>query len=211
MYGALYGPQIARDALWSVIKSSFSQIPGARFFFPEERPNDRALHARNNTFQGIPSITELDWVSWLPNGSHLFFSPIAPATGNDSQAQYELTRKRVEEYGFDFIGSFIVGLRELHHIVCLVFDRKDESSRRRAHALIKTLIAEAAAKGWGEYRAHLALMDQIAATYDFNDNAQMKLNETLKNALDPKGVLSPGKNGIWPANYKKEEWTMLKK
>ncbi len=26
----------------------------------------------------------------------------------------------------------------------------------------------------------------------------MKLNETIKNALDPKGILAPGKNGIWP-------------
>lgn len=148
-------------------------------------------------------------MNWLPNGSHLFFSPIAPVTGEEARAQYQLTRQRVEDHGFDFIGSFLVGLREMHHIVCIVFNRKDEESRQRAHKLIKTLIAEAAARGWGEYRAHLALMDQIASTYSFNDHAQMKLNETLKNALDPKGVLAPGKNGIWPASYIKKEWTML--
>lgn len=63
----------------------------------------------------------------------------------------------------------------MHHIVCIVFDRKDAASKRRAHTLIRTLIADAAAEGWGEYRTHLALMDQIAATYGFNDHAQMKL------------------------------------
>ena len=46
-------------------------------------------------------------------------------------------------------------------------------------------------------------MDQIANTYDFNDNTQMKLNETIKNAQDPKGILAPGKNGIWPRGYDK--------
>jgi len=51
-------------------------------------------------------------------------------------------------------------------------------------------------------------MDQIAATYKFNDNAQMKLNETIKNALDPKGILAPGKNGIWPQNYDKQNWVI---
>jgi hypothetical protein len=49
-------------------------------------------------------------------------------------------------------------------------------------------------------------MDQIANTYNFNDNAQMRLNECLKNALDPKGILAPGKNGIWPRNYEKGSW-----
>ena len=139
--------------------------------------------------------------NWLPNGAHLFFSPIAKVTGDDAVAQYEITRRRCEEAGFDFIGTFVVGMREMHHIVCLVFNRLDPDSCRRAHSLISTLIDDAAKKGWGEYRTHLALMDQIAQTYNFNGNAQMKLNETIKNALDPKGILAPGKNGIWPRGY----------
>lgn len=51
-------------------------------------------------------------------------------------------------------------------------------------------------------------MDQIAETYNFNDNAQMKLNEQIKNAMDPKGVLAPGKNGIWPKSYDKDAWVI---
>ena len=53
-------------------------------------------------------------------------------------------------------------------------------------------------------------MDQVAETYDFNDNAKMKLDEQLKNALDPKGILAPGKNGVWPKNYNREEWRIPK-
>jgi hypothetical protein len=140
--------------------------------------------------------------------AHLFFSPIAKVSGPDADLQYALTKRRCYEFGFDFIGTFIIGMREMHHIVCLVFNRKDPDSKRRAHQLIKTLIDDAAKEGWGEYRTHLALMDQIANTYNFNDNAQMKLTETIKNALDPKGILAPGKNGIWPKSYDKKAWAV---
>lgn len=200
-YGALYGPAPVREALWQVIQQTFSRIPGAKFYTPEEMPENKVLQIRHNTLQGVPSFDELKWVDWLPNGAHLFFSPIAKVTGDDAMAQYAVSRSRCEEAGFDFIGTFIIGMREIHHIVCIVFDRKDPDSCRRALWLIQTLIDDAAKRGWGEYRTHLALMDQIAQTYNFNDDAQMKFNEKIKNALDPKGILAPGKNGIWPKTY----------
>ncbi|SPJ81807.1 related to 4-cresol dehydrogenase flavoprotein subunit [Fusarium torulosum] len=210
-YGALYGPEPIRKAMWEVVKQSFSAIPGAKFYFPEDMPDNVVLQTRHLTMQGIPTYTELEWVNWLPNGAHLFFSPIAKVTGDDAMAQYHLTRTRCEEAGFDFIGTFVVGMREMHHIVCLVFNREDEDSCRRAHQLIRTLIDEAAKRGWGEYRTHLALMDQIAQTYNFNNNAQMHLNTLIKNSLDPKGILAPGKNGIWPQNYKAEDFVVVPK
>jgi 4-cresol dehydrogenase (hydroxylating) len=31
----------------------------------------------------------------------------------------------------------------------------------------------------------------------------MRLSQTIKDALDPKGILAPGKQGIWPARYRR--------
>ncbi|KAF1981167.1 vanillyl alcohol oxidase [Aulographum hederae CBS 113979] len=210
-YGALYGPQPIRDVVWQVIKGSFSQIPGAKFYFPEDRKEkDSVLHTRELTLQGIPTLGELSWVDWLPNGAHLFFSPITNISGKDALAQYDLTKRRCAEAELDFLGTFVVGLREMHHIVCIVFDREDPESRQKAHWLIRTLVSDCAKHGWGEYRTHLSLMDAVSATYNFNDNAQMKLNESIKDQLDPNGILAPGKNGIWPASYRKDidKWVL---
>jgi hypothetical protein len=103
-----------------------------------------------------------------------------------------------------------VGLREMHLIVECVFDRADKSMREKALACMRGMIDDAAAKGYGEYRTHIALMDQIASTYDWNDNALMKFNQRLKDALDPNGILAPGKSGVWPARYRGRGWEMTK-
>ncbi|KAI5366187.1 Putative FAD-linked oxidase, FAD-binding domain, PCMH-type, FAD-binding, type PCMH, subdomain 1 [Septoria linicola] len=171
-YGAVYGPEPVRQVMLQVIKQSFLSIEGAKYFEPKDQPDNIVLQTR-----ALPR---------LPNGSHLFFSPIAKVSGGDGVAQYEVTRKRCEEAGFDFIGTFVIGMREMHHIVCIIFDRKDPDSRRRAHWLIRTLVDDAAAA--------------------FNDHAQLRLNEKIKEALDPKGILSPGKNGVWPKHVKAEDY-----
>ena len=43
-------------------------------------------------------------------------------------------------------------------------------------------------------------MDAVADTYDFNGGALAKLNRTVKDALDPQGIIAPGKSGIWPTS-----------
>ena len=62
-----------RNVLWSVIKNAFSSIPGAKFYSPEDRKEEHSvLRTRSLSLQGIPTVDELRWVNWLPNGAYLF-------------------------------------------------------------------------------------------------------------------------------------------
>jgi 4-cresol dehydrogenase (hydroxylating) len=59
-------------------------------------------------------------------------------------------------------------------------------------------VQECAKHGYGEYRAHLDFMDVAAEQYSFGDHAYLRFVERIKDAVDPNGILSPGKQGIWP-------------
>jgi 4-cresol dehydrogenase (hydroxylating) len=68
--------------------------------------------------------------------------------------------------------------------------------------MFDALIRETAKAGYGEYRTHIGWMDEVNQTYDFNNGVQRRLNEKLKDAIDPNGILAPGKQGIWPSAYR---------
>lgn len=59
------------------------------------------------------------------------------------------------------------------------------------------MVEVAGKMGYGEYRAHPYFADVAMEQFGFNDHAQLRLNETLKDTLDPNGIIAPGKSGIW--------------
>jgi len=203
-YGALYGPPPMMDNTWEVVRDAFASIPGAKFYFDEDRPKDDvAWQYRKKLGAGIPNMTEYNVMNWIPNGAHIDFSPISPVTGVDATKQYELIRDRCNKAGFDYCGEFAVGWRDMHHIFCLTFDRNDPKEKARANKLFGELVDAAAAAGYGEYRTHLDFMDRIAVTYNWNNSALLRMHEKVKDVVDPAGILSPGKMGIWPKSMRK--------
>lgn len=197
-YAALYGPETIMNNNWKLIEASFREISGAKFYFAEDRSGDAAFDYRAKLMRGIPNMTEYGLLNWVGSGAHIDFSPISPVTGEGALTQFHIMRDLCHKHGFDYIGEFLVGWRDMHHILMLVFDRNDEAHKRAVRELFSALVVEAAGAGYGEYRTHLDYMDEIAATYNWNERSLYRANEAIKDVLDPDGILAPGKSGIWP-------------
>lgn len=206
VYGTCYGPRWLIDRYIEMIRDAYLAIPGARFDTTETVvPGTRRaelLGARDQLNNGIPNRHSSAVFDWFPNAGHFFYAPVSSPSGEDAAAQFADTKRISDSYEIDYLAQFIIGLREMHHICLPLYDTADPDSRARTLEMTRELIRAGAERGYGIYRAHNVLADQVADTYSFGDHAQRRFNERIKDALDPNGILNPGKSGIWPARLR---------
>ncbi len=78
----------------------------------------------------------------------------------------------------------------------------DATKNKATRDAFQRLVQIAADHGFGEYRTAPAYQDLIMGTYSFNNHALLRFHETIKDAVDPNGILSPGRYGIWPKHMR---------
>jgi 4-cresol dehydrogenase (hydroxylating) len=204
---ALYGDEAVVDHRFAKIKAAFERIPGADVTGAKCAPEEiSGLESPVERVQGgVPSLDLNQMTAWYggEEGGHIGFSPVAPLTGTDAIALRDLLRGMIEDAGLDYMGTLIpINARSFIHVTLIIFDTKDEAQTRAAYDVAKRLVRDAAKLGYGEYRAHLDFMDLAAEQYSFGDHAYLRFCETIKDALDPNGILAPGKSGIWPKSMR---------
>jgi 4-cresol dehydrogenase (hydroxylating) len=124
--------------------------------------------------------------------------------GQDVRALVTLIQPVVQEAGLDFWPGIILTPRSCYFVSPILYDTTNEAQARAAYDAYRRLVGVVGRAGYGLYRGHVAFMDEIAAQYGFGDHAMRRLQEALKDALDPGGILSPGKQGIWPRAMRPE-------
>jgi hypothetical protein len=212
----IYGPEKVVRAQMDYAKSKFTAIPGVRFvegelirtpLTPEQMSRVRLVNF------GIPNLSTFAMLGRNPGnpdpaGGHIGFSPIVPRTGEsllEFQQFYEENLPKVtngEQLGI--VGPVYMTCWE-RTLVCLIMfpigrDRVLNAKMRKAFEQWVRLAAE---RGWAEYRAPAVFQDLVADTYSFNNHALRRLRETIKDAVDPNGILAAGRYGVWPKHLRK--------
>ena len=148
---------------------------------------------------GVPVTFPLANANWHGGrGGHIGYSPVLPPRGDLAMDQFKRTYALYQKFGMDYHASFAMSERSLVNVNQLLYNKDDAAMMGRVDAMFRALVADAAAQRYGEYRTHIDYMDLVAASYDFNHHALRRLNERIKDALDPNGIIAPGKSGIWP-------------
>ena len=211
-----YGPPKVIDARWEYVRERFSAIPGVKFEegsahrFPLTRAQAEQVDPADKVKLGIPSLQIFAFGARSqdnpnPTSGHMWFSPVVPMSGDGLLEARRVFNDAFAEWGVAPLGR---GLPESFHARTFLFlygfqVSANAAENRRNRDTFRRMIQLAADHGWGEYRTHPAYMEPVTDVYSFNDHALKRLHESLKDAIDPNGIISAGRYGIWPRHLRR--------
>lgn len=199
----LYGDEPVIKAKAEIIKAAMKRNLAAAPVENWWRGGD-PVHA-HDAAMGIPSAVPLQMGDWIGGrGAHLAFSPVVPSSSEHVLGQMRRSRRIIADHDADFHAAFTISGRFANSVTMLMFDRDQPEQVATTRRLLSALIDETAKAGYGEHRTHLGWMDRVMDSFDFSNHALRRLNEKVKDALDPNGIIAPGKQGIWPAAYREQ-------
>ena len=209
-----YGPEKVIRAQWEHVKDRFAGMAGVRFVegpilkLPLG-PTDLAKVAKNRL--GIPSL-EIFAVgsrgvgNYNPSDGHIWFSAVIPRTGRGIVEANRVIHRECARLKMPLfmLAPAVTCWTRAYVLFAAVPVYKDKEKARSLRAGVLEMLKICGAHGWGEYRTPPAFQDAAMAAYGFNDHKLRRVNEQIKDALDPNGILSAGRYGIWPRHLREK-------
>lgn len=206
---ALYGTRAMVDAGYAAASGRLRAISGSQVGRVDFDPaDDNAPRNHDERVQrGIPDMDFLDpdMLPYRENTGHLDFSPVCRALGHEVAELEQLVKAQYHKAGHVHVGGIALNPRSALCISTTFFDVTNQAQTEQVYAAYAEMVREVARHGYIPYRTNLQNMDLVADQLSYGGHALRRLNEAIKDALDPDGVLAPGKQGIWPASHRRTQ------
>ncbi len=193
VYCALYGSPEQVEVNWKIVTETIKRAGKGRIVTQEEAGNTQPFKYRAQLMSGVPNLQEFGLYNWRGGGGSMWFAPVSQARGSECDKQYALAKQILNKHGLDYVGEFIVGWRDMHHVIDVLYDRTSEEETKRANACFNELLDEFEKEGYAVYRVNTAFQERVANSYG---PVKRSVERKIKRALDPNGILAPGKCGI---------------
>ena len=212
-----YGLESVIDAHYEHSRELFSKIDGVRFEqghrykFPLSQAE---LDERNHLVEfGIPNLAIWDMLARSERNpdaewGHFAFSSIIPKTG---EAVFEAQRVFSGVLNDEGIPNQVYASlpplwlpRAALFLIGLPVSRDVEVNKKSRAAFVR-LTEVSAERGWCKYRAPVAFHTEAMNTNSYNNHVLRRFHETIKDAVDPNGIIAPGRSGIWPVGMREEQ------
>lgn len=147
--------------------------------------------------QGVPTDEPYRNIRWRVSEHGdlglIWFSPALDATGDAARLTVDLARPLFRKQGFEMpLTLTLVTPNRIVGIFNIAFDQRDEAQCKRAQELYFTLKERFAAQGIEPYRSAILGMEDL----EYNGAEKKDVLARLKNALDPNGIIAPGRYAI---------------
>ena len=124
------------------------------------------------------------------NCGMLWVSPILPMRGADLLALHALVEPVFKEHGFDMFVTFsMINERSLGGVITVAYDKEDADEVARAKRCYDTVFDLVMKAGYIPYRVG----NQSMAKLDPHGDVYWKTVASIKAALDPDGLIAPGR------------------
>jgi len=201
--GSVRGPAGVVKAQLEYARTVFSAMPGVTY--TEGKPN---LHRGDGT--EAPSLQAFGLLAVQgSNHGHFYFSPMLRPNAKDIFELNDVIRNvmldagdvdMLDNYGWSSGRTTAYPKALMILMEFLVTD--DIALNRRRRDLWKKLVQACGQHGFAEYRAPVAFADEVMNQYSFNNHSLRRFHESIKDAIDPNGILAPGARGIWPKHLR---------
>jgi 4-cresol dehydrogenase (hydroxylating) len=124
------------------------------------------------------------------NCGMLWVSPVLPMRGADMLAVHELAAPVFREYRFDLFATFsMINERSLGGVLTIAYDKEDPEEVERAQQCYRKVFSRMMAAGYCPYRVGNHSMGEL----DPHGDVYWKTVARIKDALDPRGIIAPGR------------------